>query len=313
LIPGSVYFGRFERSGACVVASFGRKGRMHCGHQPKAGLIGLFAAFAAAGLSAGVETLTGLDYGGLAAREVRVYRPPGELAATTPVLIALDGQNMDAWRLEETLAGLAARGRRVQPLVVAIPAGDERIEEYGMADTLDFAGRGRRASEFQRFVIGSVLPAVRARYRIAADPAHTGIMGSSLGGLAAFDLAWRHPEVFGFAGIFSGSFWWRGEDGPPAVRQASRLVHRLVRETPVRPVTLRLWFSVGTREETDDRDGNGVIDAVQDTTELIDELERHGCRRGENVGYVSVEGAEHNEAAWARALPGFLEWVLPAR
>ena len=61
----------------------------------------------------------------------------------------------------------------------------------------------------------------------------------------------------------------------------------------------------------DDRDGNGVIDAIQDTTELIDELERQGYQRGRDLEYVQLADGEHNEATWACALPGFLEWALP--
>lgn len=257
-----------------------------------------------------MESLPGLVFTGLPSREVRVCVPPDGVMPSTPVLIALDGQNMPAWRLEEAIASLAAKGGWALPLVVAIPAGSDRIEEYGLAGLPDYAGRGRKAAEFQRFVIEAVLPAVRARYAVAADPARTGVMGSSLGGLAAFDLAWRHPEAFGFAGIFSGSFWWRGDDSSPAAKQQSRLAHRLVRETP-RPPPLRLWFEAGTGDETDDRDGNGVIDAIQDTTELLTELERRGFRRGTDLTYVEIAGGEHNEATWARALPGFLEWALP--
>jgi enterochelin esterase-like enzyme len=264
----------------------------------------------AVGPAAPVDSLGGLDFGGLAPRDIKVYLPPGALTPTTPVLVALDGQNMAAWRLEEAVANLAAKGGRTPPVVVAIPAARDRLDEYGLADQLDYAGRGKKAAEFQRFVIGQVLPAIRARYALKAAPARTGIMGSSLGGMAAFDLAWRHPEAFGFAGIFSGSFWWRGDDSSPAARQQSRLVHRRVRTTATAP-RLRLWFEAGAKDETDDRDGNGVIDAVQDTTELLAELEQHGYRRGVDLAYVELADGRHNEATWARALPGFLEWALP--
>lgn len=191
---------------------------MKIGRRLQAGWLVLLAGIAGAQLRAQMETLEGLDFGRLASREIKVYLPPAGVTPTTPVLVALDGQNMAAWKLEEALAHVAARDKHRVPLVVAIPAGNDRLEEYGMADTPDYAGRGKRAADFQRFVIDSVLPAVRARYAIAAEPARTGIMGSSLGGLAAFDLAWRHPDVLGFAGVFSGSFWWRGEDGSAAVR-----------------------------------------------------------------------------------------------
>lgn len=283
---------------------------MRARHPPLAWLV--LGLLGAGGLAAQVETLAGLAFGPLAPREVRIYLPPGGVQPTTPLLVALDGQNLSAWRLEEVIAGLAARGTKVLPLVVAIPSGSDRIEEYGMAGTPDYAGRGTKAAEFQHFVLEAVIPAVRARYRLAPDAAHTGIMGASLGGLAAFDLAWHHPEVFGFAGIFSGSFWWRAENSTPAARQASRLAHRLVRESP-RPARVRLWFSAGTREETDDRDGNGVIDAVQDTAELVAALEQRGFRRGPDLAYVEIPGGEHNEATWAQAMPGFLEWLGSAR
>ncbi|MDI1335137.1 MAG: alpha/beta hydrolase-fold protein [Lacunisphaera sp.] len=261
----------------------------------------------AANLGAQQEILPGLDFDGLAPREVRVYLPAAGVTAATPVLVALDGQNMSAWRLAEALAGLAAKGR-VVPLVVTIAAGADRIDEYGMAGTPDYAGRGKKSAQFQRFVVASVLPAVRARYGVAADPARTGIMGSSLGGLAAFDLAWRHPEVFGFAGIFSGSFWWRGDNSSLAAKQASRLAHRLVRESPAVP-RLRLWFEAGTQDEADDRDGNGVIDAIQDTTELMDAIAQRGLPRGPALVYREIKDGRHNEATWAQALPEFLEWA----
>jgi enterochelin esterase family protein len=276
-------------------------------------LVALVAILPAASLSGASEVLDGLDFGGLAPREVRVYLPPEPVTTSTPVLVALDGQNMAAWKLEPTLAGIAELKRFPVPLVVAIAAGPDRLDEYGLPGLPDYAGRGRRAAEFQHFVIDRVLPAVRAKYGIRADPARTGVMGASLGGLAAFALAWQHPEVFGLAGIFSGSFWWRGEDGSPAVRQASRLAHRMVRETPERGVVPRLYFTVETNEETDDRDGNGVIDAVQDTTELIDELARRGLKRHGNLAFQLVEGGEHNEAAWARELGSFLWWAQPHR
>jgi enterochelin esterase-like enzyme len=271
--------------------------------------LGMFLAGGAViPVGAAVELLSGLDFGRVEAREVRIY-VPDKVTASTPVLVALDGQNMEAWRLEAALAHLKAQGRRV-PLVIAIPSGRDRVEEYGLAGVLDYASRGRLAVDFQRFVTKAVLPAVRARYGILADPKRTGIMGSSLGGLAAFDLAWRHPEVFGFAGVFSGSFWWRGEDGSAAVRQSSRLAHRQVRAAAPRTADQRWWFSVGTKEETDDRDGNGVIDAVQDTSDLVGELESKGAERGRNLHYVLVEGGEHHETAWADLLPGFLAWAL---
>lgn len=248
----------------------------------------------------------------LAAGEVRVFLPPGGVRTDTPLLVALDGQNMVAWKLAETIQRLAAAGEIAPPLVVAISATADRIEEYGLARTLDYAGRGKKAAAFQRRVLEHVIPDVRQRYGLKADPARTAIMGASLGGLSAFDLAWAHADVFGTVGVFSGSLWWRGEDGDWHAAQRSRLAHKIVRDTAAKPA-LRLWFEAGTADETDDRDGNGVIDAIQDTTELIDELAAKGFRRDVDVTYHEIVGGKHHESTWAEALPVFLKWAFPRR
>ena len=95
-----------------------------------------------------------------------------------------------------------------------------------------------------------------------------------------------------------------------AARQNSRVAHAAVRAGPFKP-GLRFWFEAGTKDETDDRDGNGVIDAIQDTTELIDALTALGYNAGADVEYVQVEGGQHNQATWAAALPDFLIWAFP--
>jgi enterochelin esterase-like enzyme len=217
---------------------------------------------------------------------------------------------MPQWRLVETLNELH-EAELIDPVVVAaVPAAADRIEEYGTAGTLDFAGRGRKAKAFQELLAGVVLPWMREHYHIASGPERTGVYGASMGGLCAFDTAWRRPQLFGLAGVFSGSLWWRGDDSSVSRQQASRIAHAKVRDTAGKP-PVRLWFEAGTADETADRDGNGVIDAIQDTRELMDELAAKGFRLHRDMGYHEVAGGEHHEATWARALPVFLRWALP--
>jgi len=45
---------------------------------------------------------------------------------------------------------------------------------------------------------------------------------------------------------------------------------------------------------------------------LRDALVKKGWRLGENLHYQRVEGAEHNEAAWAQRVRPFLEFLFPA-
>jgi predicted alpha/beta superfamily hydrolase len=195
------------------------------------------------------------------------------------VLYVNDGQDMPAVKMADTLAALIAQHEIEPIIVVALHATRDRLQEYGTAGIPNARGLGRKASKYSFFILDEVLPYINRRYRTLTGPANTAIMGFSLGGLMAFDLAWTHPDVFGAAGVFSGSFWWRTDDADTHARQESRIMHRRVRDTES-PGCLRMWFEAGTRDEEEDRDNNGVIDAIQDTTELMDGLERKGFRRG---------------------------------
>jgi enterochelin esterase-like enzyme len=243
-------------------------------------------------------------------RTITVYLPRSYTHDRAyPLLVAHDGQEMNAWKLTDALARQHAAGRAT-PVVAAIPASAARVHEYGTAGQLNDDGLGARAAEFQAFVTDTVVPLLRRRYQLQRGPAHTAVMGASLGGLSAFDLAWQRPDVFGVVGIFSGSFWWRTSEASVAEQQASRIIHQRVRASESKP-PLRLWFQAGTLDEQEDRDGNGVIDAIQDTTELVDELVAQGFSRGRDVIYHETAGGRHHPSTWARELPEFLRWAFP--
>ncbi len=266
------------------------------------------------------DTLTGFPsrfLGNL--RDVRIVhpRPAGGFLrghdARHPLLVLNDGQDLEALGVVATLEHLARENEIVAPLVVAIPSNGARKMEYGVSGRADYAGRGARAGEYVRFVLEEVLPVVHERHRVARDPAHSAVLGASLGGLSAFDLKWRHPQVFGICGVFSGSFWWREDSADVSAQQISRIAHRIVREagpTGVDDRAGRFWFQAGTDDETEDRDGNGVIDAIQDTTELIDELAAKGWEPGRNVVYHEVAGGRHETGTWAGVFGEFARFAF---
>ena len=236
-----------------------------------------------------------------------------------PLLVVNDGQDLAALGILETLETLIGAGEIIAPVVVAIPCNRERMMEYGISAHPDFARRGARAGAYARFVLEELLPAVRTRAGVSIRPATTAVLGASLGGLSAFDLAWRHPDVFGICGVFSGSFWWRTDSTDARAQQASRIVHRLVRECSDTDVVMcarrdvRFWFQAGTADETEDRDGNGVIDAIQDTTELIDELVARGWKPGSNLTYREMVGGRHEPASWREVFGEFARFAFSGR
>jgi len=219
-----------------------------------------------------------------------------------------DGQDAAALGLLPTLDSLTARGRIPPLIVVAIHAGDQRLQDYGTAGTPNAQGLGARAHRYERFVLEEVLPWATSRYRLRGGPTHTAVLGSSLGGLAAFDLAWRHPDLFGTVGAMSGSFWWRTADGTVEEKQASRVALRMVREATPLP-RLRIWLETADGDETSDRDGNGVIDSIQDTDDLVQALVKRGYAPGKDVVHLTVPGG-HDQATWGRVLPQFLVFAF---
>lgn len=260
-----------------------------------------------------VESLGALPGAGLREpHQVDVYLPPGYSAnpgRRYPVLYANDGQDLATAQFPVVLSTLVASGQVAPVIVVAIHSTESRTPEYATAARPALLADGLEAAAYQRFVLDTVMPRIAARYRTEAGASHTGIMGWSLGGLSAFDLAWNHPDRFGIVGVFSGSFWWRDNDGSTEERVAGRIVHRMVRTGPSRPA-LRFWFMAGRQEDDDDRDGNGVIDIIQDTRELIELLVGQGHREGGDIEWHLVDGG-HNLATWAKLLPAFLTWAFP--
>nr|MCU0325325.1 alpha/beta hydrolase-fold protein [Spirosomataceae bacterium] len=119
-----------------------------------------------------------------------------------------------------------------------------------------------------------------------------------------------NPEIFSKVGVFSGSFWWRRkayEDGYDD--HNDRIMHVLVREK-MKNEGQKFWFECGTNDEKDDRNGNGIIDSIDDTLDLIKELEAKGYKREIDVVYHEVKDGEHNQKTWSEAMPVFLTWLF---
>lgn len=226
-----------------------------------------------------------------------------------PVLYLNDGQDLGRLRMTAVLDSLYQK-QAVQPFVlVAIHAGD-RIQEYGTAAQADYMNRGSKAILYTDFVLTELLPYIQSHYRISRNPAQSVFVGFSLGGLSAFDIVFHHPDRFSKAGVFSGSFWWRSKSTEAGYRdETDRIMHDLVRKGIYNP-TLKFWFENGTNDETSDRNNNGIIDSIEDTTDLIDELVEKGYHRDSDIRYVEIVGGEHNQKTWRKIMPDFLMWAF---
>ena len=245
-------------------------------------------------------------------REISVFLPPDYETAVQrrySVLYVNDGQDQEALQIRATLAKLIAL-RKIPPIiVVAVPTNDDRLHEYGTAVCPNAQNLGTKAAAYSRFVIEELMPAINQQFRSRTTPAQTAILGASLGGLSAFDIAWNYPDKFGMVGVMSGSFWWRAAAEETQLPPNQLIAHQMVRQATTKP-RLRFWFEAATQDETSDRDNNGVIDAIQDTLELIMELEKIGFTQSKDIVYREVAGGRHNYDTWACLFPDFLRWAF---
>ena len=132
--------------------------------------------------------------------------------------------------------------------------------------------------------------------------------GFSLGGLTAIDVVWNHPDEFSKAGVFSGSLWWRLKDLHHGyVEETDRIMHKQVREGNFHP-GLKFFLATGSLDEKMDRNSNGIIDSIDDTQDLIKELEKKGYQVGRDISYLNFEDGKHDVKTWGRAMPAFLKW-----
>ncbi len=237
-------------------------------------------------------------------RDLIVYLPPGYDAHPDrhfPVLFLHDGQNlfdgstsfipgMD-WHVGQT-ADLWIQEGRVEPLIIVgiYNAGKQRIGEYTPTRAPKLGGG--RANRYAKFLLEEVKPFVNFQYRTQQGPESTGIGGSSLGGLVSLYLGLRQPKAFGKIAALSPSVWWN-----------ERVILRFAATAAVRPLP-RIWLDIGTRE------GPRIVDDVE---RFRDILVGKGWQPDRNLHYERVEGAEHNEAAWARRVGPFLQFLFPAR
>ena len=235
-------------------------------------------------------------------RDLIVYLPPGyeeQPERRFPILYLHDGQNlfdgatsfipgMD-WHVGHT-ADQCIRDGRVEPLLIVgiYNAGKQRLGEY-TPTRMPRLGGGR-ANRYAKFLLEEVRPFVHGHYRVREGAENTGIGGSSLGGLVSLYLGLRQPQTFGKIAALSPSVWWN-----------ERVILRFATTAPVQPLP-RVWLDIGTRE------GPRIVDDVE---RFRDILIHKGWRPERNLHYERIEGAEHNEAAWARRVGPFLQFLFP--
>ncbi|MEM9022712.1 MAG: alpha/beta hydrolase-fold protein [Bacteroidota bacterium] len=228
-------------------------------------------------------------------RRVWVYLPQDYATSGKDyrVLYMHDGQNVfDAatsfvgeWEVDESLTQRENEGKESAIVVAIDNGGVHRLDEYSPFVNAQFGGG--EGDAYLDFIVHTLKPQIDSAFRTLDGPEHTGIMGSSMGGVISHYAHFRHPDVFGKAGIFSPAYWF--SDGFFSHTTATGKVG-----------TPRLYLLAGALET---QIANG-------TAAMFDTLQALGFNAAEAVVSIPSDG-EHSEWFWAREFPAAFEWLFP--
>lgn len=242
-------------------------------------------------------------------RDVVVYLPPGYESNRNKryaVLYLHDGQNLfdgatsfipgKEWRVDETAQALITAGK-IKPLIIVgiYNAGKDRIDEYTPSADEKYK-MGGKADLYGQMLIEELKPYIDATYRTRKDAEHTGVGGSSLGGIVSMYLGLKYPHVFGRVASVSPSVWF-----------ANKQIVHYAEGLKKKPKT-RIWMDMGTKEG---RTAEDAQQAIVDARLLTETLVKKGWKPGRDLSFVEAEGAEHNETAWAARVEQILKFLFP--
>lgn len=227
-----------------------------------------------------------------------------------PVLLMNDGQDFGPMGIEQTLTKAFAK-KTIRPFVyLGIECNEDRMQEYGIASSADFKGRGSKAGHNSKFILEEFIPFLKKEFKVSEKGEDWVYCGMSLGGLSAFDIAYNNPDKFGKIGVFSGSFWWRKKAYVKKdIADRSRMILDIIKNRTFAP-HLKFWLQTGTEDEKADRNANGVIDAIDDTKDVIKELRLKGYSYPGAVSYLEIKGGKHDLPTWGKAFPEFIAWAF---
>lgn len=229
-------------------------------------------------------------------RRVWLYLPPDYETSgkSYPVLYMQDGQNVfDAatafageWQVDESLNQLFEDGDEGVIVVAIDNGGASRTDEYSPWEHPTYGGG--QGGAYVDFIIETLKPYIDGNYRTKPGREHTGIMGSSMGGLISMYAAIEHQEVFSKAGVFSASFWFSSQSYAHVANTGKQ-------------ADMRIYMIAGERE------GNSG-EQVADMNAMYNTLLNAGFTNEEVVALSHSDG-EHSEWYWAREFPDAYEWL----
>jgi predicted alpha/beta superfamily hydrolase len=210
-----------------------------------------------------------------------------------PVLYMQDAQNLfdkrytnfPIWGIDKTL-NIIEKVTKKGIIVVGIDHGHEhRIGEYSPYPNKQHGGG--EGIFYSEFLINTLKPYIDKTYRTLKEREHTGIGGSSMGGLISLYAGLKYADVFGKMMIFSPSLWY------------SRRIFEFLYATP-KLFSSKIYLLGGSQE------GDYLINHLQKTRNLF-------ISKGysdDDVKLMIRKGGSHTEGFWGKEFGRAYKWLF---
>jgi predicted alpha/beta superfamily hydrolase len=252
-----------------------------------------------------------------------------------------------SWELDVTADWLIRRGHMREIIMVAVDNSRSRYREYrgllhsaprnaGAEARSGKSGASSRARKsptdsdretgldnakfdaYAKFLMTELKPRIDRTFRTLKTAGSTGVMGSSLGGIASLSLGWEFPKVFGRVACLSGSFQ----------IERRNFLEQVLRPFRGKPKAIRIYIDSGTVDFSGDDDGRANTESV------VNELRRLGWKDGRTLRHYTdlhpltdeelekttlspdkwgeARSSQHNEFYWKLRAWRALEFMFPA-
>jgi len=221
-------------------------------------------------------------------RQLYIYLPPSyadNLTRSYPVLYMHFGQRLfepkkldgKSWRIHETIEQLLD-GDLINEIIVVGIAATNLTSDYWHYAAL-YKDQALGGHTYESFIIQELKPFIDNTFRTLSDRSHTAIIGSSAGATVSYNIADRHPDVFGKVGMLS-----------PTVRSFDG--NTWLYSWPMQKPQFLLWIDVG--------DAEGIY--THPVKELVDVLLTQGCVPNIDLFYYLEPDAAHYATYWGKRL-----------
>jgi predicted alpha/beta superfamily hydrolase len=218
------------------------------------------------------------------------------------LLLLNDGQELEKLRVKKIVDSLYEK-KLLQPLIIIGINAFDRLQEYGVSGKPDYQGNGASAEKYVNFVIGELLPFVKKKSGVRKFNS-VAIVGCSLGGLSAFDIAWDNADKIDKVGVFSGSFGYsnKAKTDSSYLNDKDRILINKIISSRKRP-HLKYWFYASGNETAN-------TDKIMENTEdLVGLIKKKNVANAGDINFVKDKNGNQGYDSWSHFFPKFLIWA----